>query len=71
MDLSSILSTTAKVIKGINDYATSVKNAPKSCESLKAELSSTQKILVELDSLVREDNSDVCHFASESLITLN
>ena len=63
MDLSSILSTTAKVIKGINDYAISVKNVPKFCESLKAELSSTQKILEELDNLIRENNSEVRLFA--------
>ena len=66
MDLSSILSTTAAVINSVNDYATSVKGASKACESLKAELSSTQKILSELDSLVKEDGNDVCRIVSES-----
>ena len=66
MDLSSILSTTAKVIKGITDYATSVKNAPKSCESLMAELSSIQEILTELDKLVKVDVSNV-YFQQASL----
>ena len=59
MDLSSIIGTTAIVIKGVDDYAISVKDAPKSCESLKAELLSIQEILTELDTLVKVDDGDV------------
>ena len=59
MDLSSILSTTRTVIESFDDYATSVKDAPKSCESLMAELSSIQEILTELDKLVKVDVSNV------------
>ena len=62
MDLSSILTTTATVIQGVNDHVASIKDADKYCELLKAELSSTQKILAELDNLAKQDNSscDVC-----------
>ena len=59
MDLSSILSMTATVIQSVNDYATSVKDAPKSCEAFKDDLSSTQKLLEELQRLVEEDLGDV------------
>ena len=52
MDLSSILKTAAVVVKGVNDYAMFVKDAPKLCESLIAELSSTRNILAELDNLI-------------------
>ena len=70
MDLSSILSMTASVIQSFNDYATSVKNATKSSESLKAELLSIQEILTELDNLVKLDDSDVrCSFLMGSLIS--
>ena len=64
MDLPSILSVVARIVKGINDYAMSAKDAPKSYESLKSELSSTHKILLELDGLVREGNGNVCHYPS-------
>ena len=66
MDLSSIISATAMVIKGVDDYAVSIKDAPKSCESLKAELSSIQEILTELDNLVEVDNGDVRYSALHS-----
>ena len=59
MDLSSILSMTATAIQSVNDYATSVKDAPKSCEAFKDDLSSTQKLLEELQRLVEEDLGDV------------
>ena len=59
MDLSSILSMTATVIQSVNDYATSIKNAPESCETFKYDLSSTQKLLEELQRLVEEDLGDV------------
>ena len=59
MDLSSILSMTATVIQSVNDYSSSVKNAAKSCQSLKAELLSIQEILAELDNLVNADDGDV------------
>ena len=58
-DLSSILSTTLMVIKGVDGYARTVKDGPKSCDSLKAELSSIQEILTELDSLVKAGNGNV------------
>ena len=62
MDLSSILTTTVTVIQGVNDHVASIKDTDKYCELLKAELSSTQKILAELDNLAKQDNSscDVC-----------
>ena len=63
MDLSSIISATAMVIERVDDYAVSIKDAPKSCESLKAELSSIQEILTELDNLVKVDNGDVRYSA--------
>ena len=66
MDLSSIISTTAIVIKGVDDFAISVKDAPKSCELLKAELSSTQNILAELDNLIKQGDSEVRCFATDS-----
>ena len=47
------------VIKGVEDYAVAIKDAPKSCESLKAELSSIQEILTELENLVKVDDGDV------------
>ena len=50
---------TATVIQSVNDYATSVKGAPKSCEAFKDDLSSTQKLLEELQRLVEEDLGDV------------
>ena len=65
MDLSSILSTTAKVIKGIHNNTALIKHAPKSCESLKAELLSIQEILAELDNLIKADDGDVRYFTSD------
>ena len=59
MDLSSILTMTATIIKALNDYSTSVKGAPRSCEAFKVELSSTQRLLEELEHLVEEGHGDV------------
>ena len=59
MDPSFILSATLTVIKGVDNYALSVKDAPESCKLFKAELLSIQKILIELYNLVKAGNSDV------------
>ena len=41
MDLSSPLTTTATVIQGVNGHLALIKDGDKSCELLKAKLSST------------------------------
>ena len=59
--ISSIIVTALKVMKALDDYAKTVKDAPKSCESLKVDLSSTHKVLAEMDCLIKE-GGEVCRF---------
>ena len=71
MDLLSLISTAAKVIKEVDEYSRSIKDAAKSFESLKAKMLSTRELLVQLEKLVKRERSETYHpAASPSQSTL-
>ena len=58
MDLFSALQTTVEIIRSVDQYALSSKDAVKPFESLKEQLASTCKLLETLEKLVREGIDD-------------
>ena len=58
MDLFSVLQTTVEIIRSVDQYALSSKDAVKPFESLKEQLASTCKLLETLEKLVRDGIDD-------------
>ena len=70
MDIPSLLSTTVIVIKAVDRYASSIKDAARSCKSLSAKLASTQKLLINLKDLVEEESQTGSASNQDALLQL-